>query len=73
MHFFTFNTDMRSSTDKWLGGVIGGMAASLGIGSGVLRVIFLVLFLGIGGLSFGIGSGAVAVIYLLCWMILPEG
>lgn len=61
----------RSSTDKWLGGVIGGIANATGIGSGLLRVIFLVLFLGIGGLSFGIGWGAVTIIYLLCWMIIP--
>ena len=61
----------RSSTDKWVGGVIGGIARALGIGSGILRVIFLVLFLGIGGLSFGIGWSAVTIIYFLCWMILP--
>jgi phage shock protein PspC (stress-responsive transcriptional regulator) len=61
----------RNSTDKWMGGVIGGIARTLGVGSGILRVIFLVLFLGIGGLSFGIGWGAVSIIYLLCWMILP--
>jgi phage shock protein C len=62
----------RSSTDKWLGGVIGGIANSTGLGSGLLRVIFLVLFLGIGGLSFGIGWGAVTIIYFLCWMIIPS-
>lgn len=62
----------RSINDKWLGGVIGGIADATGIGSGLLRVVFLVLFLGIGGLSFGIGWGAVVVIYLLCWMILPS-
>ena len=62
----------RSSNDKWLAGVIGGIAESTGISSGILRIIFIVLFLGIGGLSFGIGWGAVSVIYLLCWMILPS-
>lgn len=61
----------RSSRDKWLGGVIGGIASSLGISSSLLRVIFIVLFLGIGGLSFGIGWGAVLTIYFLCWIVFP--
>ena len=62
----------RSSSDKWLGGVLGGIARHLRFSSSLLRVIFVVLFLGIGGLSFGIGSGSVAFIYLLCWLIIPE-
>lgn len=61
----------RSSTDKWLGGVLGGIGQSMDVSVPFLRILFLVLFLGIGGLSFGIGWGAVVVIYLLCWMILP--
>lgn len=60
----------RSSTDKWVGGVIGGIAETTGISSGVLRIIFLILFFGIGGITFGIGWGAVMVIYFLCWWIL---
>ena len=63
----------RSSNDKWLAGVIGGIASALGVSSSLLRVIFIVLFLGIGGLSFGIGWGAVVIIYFLCWMIFPGG
>ena len=62
----------RSSTDKVVGGVIGGIAENMGIGSGILRVIFLVLYFGIGGFSFGIGTGAVTLIYILCWMIIPS-
>ena len=62
----------RSSNDSWLGGVLGGIARSTGISSAVLRIIFLILFFGIGGLTFGISAGAVTVIYLLCWMILPS-
>jgi len=60
----------RNLDDKWLGGVIGGIAKATGIGLRLLRVVFLVLFFGIGGLSFGIGWGAVLVIYLLMWWIL---
>lgn len=62
----------RSSSDNWLGGVIGGIGETLGISTGLLRIIFIILFFGIGGLSFGIGSGAVTLIYLLCWMILSK-
>ena len=63
---------IRNSNDKWIGGVIGGFATWLGINSDFLRVVFLVLFFGIGGLSFGIGSGAVALIYFLLWWLVDE-
>jgi phage shock protein PspC (stress-responsive transcriptional regulator) len=62
----------RSKHDKWLGGVIGGIARQLDFSSGLLRIIFIVLYFGIGGLSFGIGAGAVTIIYLLFWIILSE-
>jgi phage shock protein PspC (stress-responsive transcriptional regulator) len=62
----------RDSSDKWLGGVIGGLASWTGQNSNFLRVIFIVLFLGIGGLSFGIGSGAVAFIYILLWWLVDK-
>lgn len=62
----------RHGTDKWLGGVIGGLARSLSISSGLLRGLFLVFFFGIGGLTFGISSGATLVIYLIFWITLKE-
>jgi phage shock protein PspC (stress-responsive transcriptional regulator) len=62
----------RNANDKWLGGVLGGMARSFGISSGVLRAIFIVLSLGIGGLTFGISLGAVILIYLIFWMTLSK-
>lgn len=60
----------RNLKDRWFGGVIGGISSTIGIGSRLLRVVFLVLFFGIGGLSFGIGWGAVLLIYLSMWWIL---
>ena len=63
---------VRNSKDKLIGGVIGGFATWLGVNSSFLRVIFIILFLGIGGLSFGIGSGAVAIIYFLLWWLVDE-
>jgi|694.fasta_scaffold53166_3 phage shock protein PspC (stress-responsive transcriptional regulator) len=62
----------RNSTDKWVGGVIGGFAKWVGVNSDFLRVVFIVLFLGVGGLSFGIGSGAVSMIYILLWWLVDE-
>lgn len=62
----------RNSNDKILGGVLSGMANSLGISTGLLRVIFIVLYLGIGGITLGISSGAMTIIYILLWMFLPS-
>jgi phage shock protein PspC (stress-responsive transcriptional regulator) len=62
----------RNANDKWLGGVIGGIARSFGISSGLLRAIFIVLSLGIGGLTFGISLGAVILIYFIFWMTLSK-
>jgi phage shock protein PspC (stress-responsive transcriptional regulator) len=63
---------IRNTADKWLGGVIAGFASWLGLNSSFLRVVFIVLFFGVGGLSFGIGSGAVAVIYFLLWWLVKD-
>jgi phage shock protein C len=57
------NTLRRSRTDRWLGGVCGGLAAASGVESWVWRLVF-VLFT----LTFGFG----AVIYLLLWIFVPE-
>ena len=56
------NAFRRSSTDKWLGGVCGGLAAATGVESWVWRLIFTVLAL------FG-GTGVV--LYLLLWIFVP--
>jgi len=56
------NAMRRSATDKWLGGVCGGLARSTGLESWVWRLIFAVLFL------FG-GTGLL--IYLLLWIFVP--
>jgi phage shock protein PspC (stress-responsive transcriptional regulator) len=65
-------TMTRNATDKWLGGVLGGIARSLGTSSGLLRGLFLVFFFGVGGLTFGISSGATLVIYLIFWFTLGK-
>ena len=53
----------RSSTDRWLSGVCGGLAEVSGIASWGWRMIFTLLVL------FG-GTGIVA--YLLLWLFVPD-
>jgi phage shock protein C len=53
----------RSRTDRWLGGVCGGMAASTGIDSWAWRLIMVVLAL------FG---GAGVLLYVLLWIFVPS-
>jgi hypothetical protein len=58
----------RIPYDKWLRSDRG--SNTTGINSSLLHVVFIVLFIGIGGLSFGIGSGAIAMVYFLMWIII---
>ncbi|MGV8846568.1 PspC domain-containing protein [Tessaracoccus sp.] len=54
----------RSDNDKWLAGVAGGLAESLGVDSTIVRIVFAVL----GVVSFGTGL----LLYLALWAILPR-
>ena len=56
------NSFRRSVTDKWLGGVCGGLAAVTGVESWVWRLIVTVLAL------FG-GTGLI--LYILLWIFVP--
>ncbi|MES2756264.1 MAG: PspC domain-containing protein [Pseudomonadota bacterium] len=53
----------RSRTDRWLGGVCGGLGKASGMESWIWRLVF-VLF----SLTFGFGL----LIYLLMWIFVPE-
>jgi phage shock protein C len=53
----------RSRTDRWLGGVCGGLAAASGVESWVWRLVFTLFTL-----TFGFGL----VVYLLLWIFVPE-
>jgi phage shock protein PspC (stress-responsive transcriptional regulator) len=57
------NTLRRSRTDRWLGGVCGGLAVVSGIDAWVWRLVFTLFTI-----TFGFG----AVIYLLLWIFVPE-
>lgn len=53
----------RSRSDRWLGGVCGGLAQLVGLPSWVLRLCFcLMLFF----------AGAGIILYLLLWIFVPE-
>ena len=56
------NSFRRSVTDKWLGGVCGGLAAATGVETWVWRLIVTVLAL------FG-GTGLI--LYILLWFFVP--
>lgn len=58
-----FNALRRSASDRWIGGVCGGIAPTLGLESWVLRLLIaaLTLFGGIG-----------VIVYLLLWIFVPQ-
>ena len=53
----------RSLSDRWLGGVCGGIAQVTGIASWVWRMVFIF------GLVFA-GSGVL--LYILMWILVPQ-
>ena len=57
------NSLRRSSTDRWVAGVCGGLAKSTGMESWLLRLLFCILIV------FG---GCGLLIYLLAWIFVPS-
>ncbi len=53
----------RSRSDRWIGGVCGGIAVITGVDGWIWRLMFALLFL------FG-GTGAL--IYILLWIFVPN-
>jgi phage shock protein PspC (stress-responsive transcriptional regulator) len=60
---FAVNTFRRSRTDRWFGGVCGGMGRSTGVEAWVWRLLFAVLF---------IFAGVGLLVYLLLWIFVPS-
>ncbi len=54
----------RSRSNRWLGGVVGGLAAHYGLSPGGLRVVYVVLSI----LSAAFPG---ALVYLLLWLLIP--
>jgi phage shock protein C len=57
------NAFRRSRTDRWLGGVCGGIARSTGVESWLWRLLFAALF---------ICAGFGALVYALLWIFVPS-
>ena len=57
------NNFRRSRTDRWIGGVCGGIARSTGIEAWIWRLLFAVLF---------ICAGAGLLLYVLLWIFVPS-
>jgi phage shock protein C len=57
------NSFRRSRTDRWFGGVCGGLARSTGMEAWVWRLIFTALF---------VCAGAGLLLYLLLWLFVPS-
>jgi phage shock protein C len=57
------NAFRRSRTDRWFGGVCGGIARSTGMEAWVWRLLFTVLF---------ICAGAGLLLYILLWIFVPS-
>jgi phage shock protein PspC (stress-responsive transcriptional regulator) len=64
----------RDKDNKVLGGVCSGIAAYFNIDVVLVRVLFVVLFVGFSAIKFlffGITGGTIALIYILLWIITP--
>lgn len=61
---FTDRRFGRSRTDRVLGGVCGGVATFIGVGSVSVRVLYAASVL--------VSLGATAVGYLLLWLLIPH-
>lgn len=59
---YQLNRLRRSRSDRWLGGICGGLAKFTGLESWIWRVIFAIF------LCFGVGFLA----YILAWIFIPE-
>jgi len=57
------NSFRRSRSDRWFGGVCGGIARSTGMDAWVWRLIFTALF---------ICAGAGLLVYVLLWLFVPS-
>ena len=61
--FDSINALRRSRSDRWIGGVCGGIARSTGIESWIWRLLFALFLL------FG---GAGLLLYILLWIFVPS-
>ena len=54
---------VRSTTDKMIAGVCGGLAAYFGIDTVIVRILFVL---------FGLAGGPGVLLYIILWVVMPE-
>jgi len=54
---------MRSSSDKMIAGVCGGLAKYFGIDAVLVRILFVV---------FALAGGPGILLYIILWIVMPE-
>jgi phage shock protein C len=59
----SINNFHRSSSDKWLGGVCGGLTELTGLASWIWRLIFALL---------AVAGGSGVLLYLALWIFVPQ-
>jgi phage shock protein PspC (stress-responsive transcriptional regulator) len=60
--FRALNDFRRSTTDRWIGGVCGGLPVSTGMDSWLWRLVFALLLL---------AGGTGILIYIILWIFVP--
>ena len=54
---------VRSSDDRWVGGVCGGIAEYAGIDANLVRLLFV--------LGTVLGFGSLLIVYVVAWVLMP--
>lgn len=54
----------RSTDDKWIAGVCGGLARYTGVDANLIRLVTAVLTI--------VGVGTVLVLYVVAWFLMPR-
>jgi phage shock protein PspC (stress-responsive transcriptional regulator) len=54
----------RSTDDRWIGGVCGGLADYTGVDAGLIRLVVAVATI--------LGFGSLIVAYVVAWIIMPK-
>lgn len=55
----------RSTDQKWIAGICGGIAEYTGIDANLIRLVAVVLTV--------VGVGTVVVVYIVAWFLMPKG
>ena len=60
------NQLVRPNDDRWIGGVCAGLGGYFGIDPTVIRILFVLFSIFVGG---GIGG---VIVYFILWLVIPE-